>query len=161
MEEIDRVKRDGHGAPPSTSWAENNTIMSECSQESGHHQSKCALNRGGHRHMQVGRLADANLIPDIWSKGLNIVIFRTTEGKNRDLYIDKFWSVPNPIHFQCKKNRDLYPIFQNFINFVKNFLHVILFLGMGDIPEEICGLAQLATNVLPSPPPLPAPPPPP
>jgi hypothetical protein len=56
--------------------------------------------------MQVGRLADADLIPDIRSKGLNIVIFRTTEGKNLDLYIDQFRSVPNPIsrdrifHFQ-------------------------------------------------------------
>ena len=56
--------------------------------------------------MQVGRLADADLIPDIRSKGLNIVIFRTTEGKNRDLYIDQFQLVPNPIsrdqifHFQ-------------------------------------------------------------
>ncbi len=55
------------------------------------------VGRGGHRHMQVGRLADADLIPDIRSKGLNIVIFRTTEGKNRDLYLDQFWSVPNPI----------------------------------------------------------------
>jgi hypothetical protein len=56
--------------------------------------------------MQVGRLADADLIPDIRSKGLNIVIFRTTEGKHLDLYIDQFPWVPNPIsrdrifHFQ-------------------------------------------------------------
>ena len=31
--------------------------------------------------MQVSRLADAELIPDIRLKRLNIVIFRTTEGK--------------------------------------------------------------------------------
>jgi hypothetical protein len=66
----------------------------------------CRDSRGGHRHMQVGRLADANLIPNIRSKGLNIVIIRTTEGKNQDLYIDQFRLVPNPIsrdrifHFQ-------------------------------------------------------------
>jgi hypothetical protein len=56
--------------------------------------------------MQVGQLADADLIPEIRSKGLNILIFLTTEGQNRDLYIDQFRSVPNPIsrdqifHFQ-------------------------------------------------------------
>jgi hypothetical protein len=59
--------------------------------------------------MQVGRLADADQIPqipNIRSKALNIVIFRTTEGKNRDLYIDQFRSGGNPIsrdqifHFQ-------------------------------------------------------------
>jgi hypothetical protein len=54
------------------------------------------VGRGGHRHMQVGRLADADLIPDIRSKESNIVIFRTTEGKKRDLYLDQFRSV----HFQ-------------------------------------------------------------
>ncbi len=93
--------------------------------------------------MQVGRLANANLITDIRSKDLNIVIIRTTEGKNRDLYNDQFWLVPNPIsrdqifHFQWKKNQDLYFDFSKFVNFVENFLHVILFLGVGDIPEEI------------------------
>jgi hypothetical protein len=34
-----------------------------------------------------------------------------------------------------KKNGDLYLDFSKFVNFVKNFLHVILFLGVGDIPE--------------------------
>ncbi len=45
---------------------------------------------------------------------------RKTEGKNRDLYLDRFRSVPNPIsrdqifHFQWKKNRDLYLDFSKF-----------------------------------------------
>jgi hypothetical protein len=80
---------------------------------------------------------------DIRPKGLNIIIFRTTEGKNKDLYIDRFSSFPIPLssdrvfRFQWKKNRDLYLDFSKFVNFVKNFLHVIQFLGVGDIPEEI------------------------
>ncbi len=103
--------------------------------------------------MQVGRLADADLIPDFHNiVSYNIVIFRTTEGKNRDLYIDQFWSVPNPIsrdwifHFQWKKNRDLYLDFSKFVNFVKNLLHVILFLGVGDIPEEIWLLSTISNG---------------
>jgi hypothetical protein len=117
--------------------------------------------------MQVGQLADADLIPDIRSKGLNIVIFRTTEGKNQDLYIDQFRSVPNTIsrdrifHFQCKKNQDLYLDFSKFVNFVKNFLHVILFLGVGDIPEEIWSISTISKGCLPLTPTPPRPPPPP
>jgi hypothetical protein len=63
--------------------------------------------------MQVSRLADADLIPNIRSKGLNIVIFRTTEGKNRDLYIDQFRSKLNPISrdqiFQFEKEANVLP----------------------------------------------------
>ena len=48
------------------------------------------------------------------SKGLNIVFFRTTEGKNQDLYIDRFRSLliqlsSNQIcRFQKKNNLDVY-----------------------------------------------------
>jgi hypothetical protein len=78
----------------------------------------CRDSRGGHRHMQVGRLADANHSIE----RINIVIILTTEGKNQDLYIDQFRSVANPIsrdrifHFQLKKNRDLYLDFSKFVN---------------------------------------------
>jgi hypothetical protein len=54
--------------------------------------------------MQFGRLAEADLISDILSKGLNIEICRTTKGKYQDLYIDQFQSVPisrdRIFHFQ-------------------------------------------------------------
>jgi hypothetical protein len=44
------------------------------------------------------------------------------------------------------------------LNFVKNFLHVILFLGVGNIPEEIWSISK---GCPPLPQPLPCPPPPP
>jgi hypothetical protein len=103
--------------------------------------------------MQVGRLADADLIPDIRSKGLNIVIFQTTEGKNRDL---QYTSINFDLcrtsflgieffTFNEKKNRDLYLDFLKFVTFVKNFLHVILFLGVEDIPEEIWSISTISS----------------
>jgi hypothetical protein len=39
---VDRVKGDGHGPPPAASWAKN-TILTECTQESGHLQSMYSL----------------------------------------------------------------------------------------------------------------------
>ncbi len=123
--------------------------------------------RGGHRHMQVGRLADADLIPDIRSKGLNIVIFRTTEGKNWDLYIDQFWSVPNPIsrdrifHFQWKKIETYTLIFRNLLILLKISSMWFCFWAWETFLRRCGQLAQLATDVLPTPHPSPPRPPPP
>jgi hypothetical protein len=119
-------------------------------------------NRGGHRYMQVGRLADADLIPDIWSKGLNIVIFQTTEGKNRDLYIDQFPSVTNPISrdeillFQWKKYT---LIFRNLLILLKISSMWFCFWAWETFLRRYGQLAQLATDDLPFPPLLHAPPP--
>ncbi len=59
-----------------------------------------------------------------------------------------------------KKNWDLYLDFSKFVSFVKNFLHVILFLGVGDIPEEIWSITTISNRCPPLPPTptLPAPP---
>jgi hypothetical protein len=83
----------------------------------------CPYDRGGHRHMQVGRLANADLIPDIRS---NIIIFQTTEGKTQDLHIDQFRLVPNPISrgikffpFNEKKIETYTSIFLNLLILLK------------------------------------------
>ncbi len=95
--------------------------------------------RGGHRHMQVGRVVDVDLIPNIRSKGLNIV-FQTTEGKIETYTLINFDWCRTPFlgikffTFNKKKSRHI-PRFLKFVNFVNNFLHVILFLGLRDIPE--------------------------
>jgi hypothetical protein len=108
-------------------------------------------------------MPDTDRITDIRSNEWNIKFFQKIEGKNQDLYLDQFRSLPNPIsrdqifHFQWKKNWDLYLDFWKFVNFVKNFLHVILFLGLGDIPEEIWSISTISKGCPPLTPPLPAP----
>jgi hypothetical protein len=70
------------------------------------------INRpSGHRHWQVGRMHDTDLIHDIRSKGVKD---RKTEGKDLALYRDLCWSLTIPIsrdrifHFQWKKHRTLF-----------------------------------------------------
>ncbi len=114
-------------------------------------------------------MPDTDLIPDIRSKRVKYRIF----SKNRR---QRMCSLPRSVtnqiskdqifHFQWKKNWDLnlnFFILYIIFNFVKNCLHVcslILFLGLGNIPEEIWSISK-GCLPLPSPPPLPRPPPPP
>jgi hypothetical protein len=78
--------------------------------------------RGWHRHRQVGRMLNNDLIPNIQLKGWNIVFFRKTKRKDRALYLNRFRSLSNPIsrdrifYFEWKKNRDLYLDFSYFVH---------------------------------------------
>jgi hypothetical protein len=55
-----------------------------------------------------------------------------------------------------KKNQDLYLDFSKFVDFVE-ISSVILFLGGGNIPEEIWSISTNSNRCPPLPPPLPAP----
>ncbi len=81
--------------------------------------------------MQVGWLANADLIPDIRSKGLNIVIFSNNR-RQKSRPIHRSISIGAEPHFQgsnfllsMENNLDLNLNLSKFVNFVKNFLHVI------------------------------------
>ncbi len=101
-------------------------------------------------------MPDTDRIPDIRSNEWNIEFFRKTEGKNRDLYLDRFRSVPNPIsrerifHFQRKNMETYTSIFRNLLILLRISSMWFCFWAWETFLRRY---GQLAKDVLPSPPP--------
>ncbi len=42
----------------------------------------------GHQHLQIGRMLNSDLVPDLRSKEINVELFRKTEIKDCAFYLD-------------------------------------------------------------------------